>query len=366
MDGFFFKLKIMSSFWDVLTRREFVLGRTVEEFEARLTDFTGARYVLGVNSGTDALILSLKACGVGVGDEVIVPAIGFSSTAAAVCLIGATPVFIDVNEDDYILDAVKMEAAVTSRTKAAIPVYLNGVIGPIKKIEQIARERHLFVIADAAHAIGSRVDGKPLGQFADLTCLSFNYTKLFGCYGDGGAVLTNNAELAEKIKLMRLYGSRSWKEVHSDTVMIGTASRLSPFQAAVLNVKFPHLEKDIQRQRENYFFYQRLFQDMIKIRIPTYGADQLINGFRFALCTPRRDELMKFLAQKGVRLTPYYQTPLPYLSAFRFLGYQSGDFPVAEDIARKVLVLPTHHSIPKLKIEMMGKIVRDFQMTLGE
>ena len=357
----FLNLKILLAFWDIIRRKDFVLGRAVQEIETKLAAFCGAKYAFGVASGTDALILSLKACNIGPGDEVIVPAVGFFSSAAAIAWVNARPVFVDVDSGTFNMDVSKIEAAITPRTKAILPIHLNGEMADMEPILEIARKHKLWVIVDAAQAIGSRYKEKLIGQFGDLVCLSFNHTKIFSGFGDGGMILTNNKELAEKVSMMRTYGAPTLGEVHSNNIIVGVASRLSPFHAAVLNINFPLLESNIIKQRENYFLYQKLLKGVGDFTLPEERSGYFMNGYRFSIRTKRKKELVDFLHTRGIRAIDPYAVPLPHLPAFKTLGYKIGDFPIAEEIAKESLALPVHYSLPQDEIANIADQIKHFQ-----
>ena len=361
MSEILLNLKILLSFWDIIRRKDFMLGRAVREVETKLADFCDAKYAFGVASGTDALILSLKVCDIGPGDEVIAPAVGFFSSAAAIAWVNAAPIFVDVDSGTFNINVSKIEAAITPRTKAILPVYLNGKMADMEPILEIAQKHGLQVIVDAAQAIGSRYKDKPIGQFGDLVCLSLNHTKIFSGFGDGGMIFTNDKELAEKISMMRTYGAPTLKESHSNNVIIGVASRLSPFHAAVLNAKFPFLGPYIAKQRENYFLYQKLLKGVGDLILPDEHSAYFTNGYRFSIRTKRKKELVDFLHTRGIRAIDPYAVPLPHLPAFKTLGYKIGDFPIAEEIAKESLALPVHYSLPQDEIANIADQIKHFQ-----
>lgn len=356
----FLNLKILLSFWDIIRRKDFMLGKAVQEIETKLAGFCGVKYAFSVANGTDALILSLKAYGIGPGDEVIVPSVGFFSSAAAVAWVNATPVFVDVDSGTFNIDVAKIEAVITPRTRAILPIHLNGAMADMDPVGEIAKKHGLRVVIDAAQAIGSRYKDKPIGQFGDLVCLSLNHTKILHGFGDGGVILTNDKTFAEKISMMRTYGAPTLKEVHSNNTIIGVASRLSPFHAAVLNAKFPFLESYIAKQRANYFLYQRLLKGVGNLILPEEHPDYFINGYRFAVRTKRKKELAEFLRKRGIRAMDPYAVPLPYLPAFKELGYKIGDFPIAEEIAEESLALPVYYSLSQNEIFNTANTIRRF------
>ena len=356
----FLNLKILLAFWTVIRQKDFILGREVQEIETKLAKFCGAEYAFGVGSGTDALILSLKACDIEPGDEVVTPTVGFFSSASAIAWVNATPVFVDVDLETFNIDVSKIEAVITPKTKAILPVHLDGKMVDMDPILEIARKHGLRVIVDAAQAVGSRYKDKSIGQFGDLICLSLNHTKILNGFGDGGMVFTNDKALAEKISMMRTYGAPTLKESHSNNAIIGVASRLSSFHAAVLNVQFPFLESHIIKQRENYFLYQELLKRVGDLILPKERSNYFTNGYRFSIRTKRKKELTDFLHKLGIRIMNPYAVSLPYLPAFKTLGYKTGDFPIAEEIAEESLSLPVHYSLVQDKIINITNQIRRF------
>lgn len=374
MNEILLKLKIINALAEIVLRGknigDFVLGKPVQIFERALAELCESKYAFGVASGTDALILSLKALDIGPGDEVIVPAVSFYSSAGAVSWVNAKPVFVDVSSKDHNIDVSKIERAINSKTKAIIAVHLNGRMANMDEIIKIAKNKSLKIIVDASHAIGSRYKNKPIGSFGDLICLSLNPTKTLGGYGDGGAILTSDAALAQKISKLRIYGASRWPEIHWNNNIIGTASRLGVFEAAVLNEKLPHLDSVIAHQRENYFLYKNLLKDISSLEWPEEQQDYFINGYRLPVLTKRRDDLLQFLEKRGEKLYNWYPVPLPYLPVFsahsgspvgrKNLGYNKGDFEVAEKIAGECVIFPTAHSLAGQKVRQIADLIKEF------
>ncbi len=269
----------------------------------------------------------------------IVPAVSAFSSAGAVRWLGAVPVFVDAREDGNINPDL-IERAVTPKTRAIIAVHLNGKIAEMDTILAIANKHSIFLIEDAAQAIGAKYKGKPVGYYGDIACLSFNPMKILSAYGDGGAVVTRSKELAEKVYLMRTYGARP-KEIHFNHPLVGIASRLNSFQAAALSIKLKSLERDIDDCRKNFFVYEKMLRAVPGISFLAATGDDFINGHRFMILTAERNELKKFLHEKGVKTNSDHVIPLPYFSALNTGGYKEGDFPVAERIAQEALFLPT-------------------------
>ena len=360
MKDLFDQFKILLSFWNILKSNGFPWeNQVIRDFEKKLSDYLEVQYVLGVASGTDALILALKACGIKPGNEVIVPALSFFSTAGAVAWVGAKPIFVDIEPTSFNIDPQKIEKAVTPKTKAVIAVHLNGRMADMEAIRQVADRKLLPVIEDAAHAFGSKYKGKPIGHYGDLACLSFNPTKLFGGYGDGGVVITQNAKLAEKISLLRTYGSPRYQEFGINHPIIGTASRLSQFQAAILDIKLQSVEHVIEKTRQNWFLYSKLLDGVGDLVLPSSPPEYFINGYRFPVLSKKRDGLRIALKKQGFDARMQYAVPLPYFGAFRYLGHKKGDFPNAEKVAAEVLCLPTDYALPEKEIKRAARIIKE-------
>jgi len=299
------KKEIDSAIQDVLNRGDLILRKDVEEFEKNLADFTGAKYAVSLNSGTDALFFSLLSAGIGErgggsrGDEVITVSHTFVASIAAIVQAGAKPVLVDVKEDDYIINLEDFEKAITPRTKAVIPVYLNGRMCDIDRLLEICQKYNLIIIEDSAQALGGRFKGKKAGSIGLSGCFSFYPAKILGCFGDGGAVIANNPEIAEKIRLLRDHGQKTKTEI----LGYGWNSRLDNLQAAVLNVKIKYLPQWIERRREIARIYQKELSEIEKIKLPP-GPDSDENYFdvfqNYVLRAQKRDELFNFLKENGV------------------------------------------------------------------
>lgn len=329
------------------------------EFEKKISQFLNIPYILTVGSCTDALIISLKALEIKPGDEVIVPALSFYSTAGAVAWVGAKPVFADIEEKSLNIDSDKIENAITPRTKAIIPVHLNGRMADMEKIRQIANSKGLSVIEDAAQAFGSTYQGKPIGHFADLACVSFNPQKLLRGYGDGGAVITRNSGLSQKISKLKMYGS-TYRGLGQRHEILGIASRLNPLNAAVLLGNLEHFNPVLERRRKNYGLYSRHLQGIGDLILPENSDLENHNGYRFAVRTQKRNELLNFLNKNGVDARIHYPVPLPFLECFGYLNYKKGDFPVAEKVAQEILILPTESGLGEKDIMRNAELVKEF------
>lgn len=355
-------LKILASFRRIIRDKNFILGKSVEDFEMEFGARLGVSHVFGVGSGTDALILSLKALGIGPGDEVIVPALSFFSTAGAVSWVNAKPVFADVGEKSFNIDPAKIRRAITHRTKAIIAVHLNGRMADMEPINALAKQNDLYVIEDAAHAFGSAYKKYPPGHYSDIACFSFNPQKILPSFGDGGAVISKNRELADKISPLRLYGAKTMQDVNIRHAVIGIASRLQPFQAAVLSAKLRKFPKILKMWRRNYFLYSELLQNIEDIILPekVTPGDYFLNGYRYAILVQNRNSLQQYLKTRGIEANAQYRIPLPHIEAFKTLGYKKGDFPIAEKISDGILCLPTQASLAPREIIRTANLIKNF------
>ncbi|MCJ7662737.1 MAG: DegT/DnrJ/EryC1/StrS family aminotransferase, partial [Desulfobacterales bacterium] len=319
---------------EVVSEQHFILGPKVEALEETIAAYSSARYGIGVASGSDALALSLLALGIGSGDEVITTPFTFFATAGSVSKVGAKPVFVDIDPTTYNLDPSKIEARITSATKAVMPVHLFGQCADMEPIMELARSHDLWIIEDAAQAIGSdyKKDSAPpkrAGSIGDLGCFSFYPSKNLGGFGDGGMVTTDDDELAHRLKLLRVHGASSKYYYQS----IGFNSRLDALQAAVLLAKFRYLEEWTEKRRKNAAYYNQLFEksahQTLGIELPSvqYNNRHIYN--QYVMRVPQRDELREFLTQEGIGTDVYYPLPLHLQECYRDLGHKEGDFPHA-------------------------------------
>ena len=333
---------------EVLSSTQFVGGRYVERFEQEFAAYVGAKHAIGVGSGTAALELSLKAIGVGGGDEVVVPANTFIATAEAVSNVGATPVFADVEPQTFHLDPLSVEQVLTDRTRCVIPVHLYGRAMDLTKLEQLAKTRNLEIIEDAAQAHGAQRNGVRVGGSGRVTCFSFYPGKNLGAYGDGGMITTNDANIAGKLRLLRDHGSPA-KYEHS---IVGTNSRLDAIQAAVLSVKLRHLDEWNTMRREHAARYIQLL-DGADLRLPQMGQDGEHVFHLFVLRVRERNNTRAWLREQGIDAGIHYPVPLHLTPAFQALGYPGrGTFPVSEAAAQEILSLPM---FPELTSEQLSR-----------
>lgn len=328
---------------DVAAGGRYVLGPRVKELEEKVAAYCGCRYGVGVASGTDALLLSLIALGIGPGDEVITSPFTFMATADAIVRTGATPIFVDIDLPTFNINADLVEAAVTSKTKALLPVHLFGQPADMSALMDIAGRHGLRVVEDAAQAIGAEWQGKRVGSFGDAGALSFFPTKNLGCFGDGGMIVTNDSTVAEKARVLRVHGAA--KKYHHD--LMGFNSRLDEIQAAVLLVKLPYLDKWIKARREISEIYDAALAGSavaVPYRLP--GASHVFN--QYTIRYSDRDALAAGLRDKGIATAVYYPVLLTKQPALAWLKLDSDALPAAENAAREVLSLPMY---PELSLK---------------
>lgn len=354
--------EIMAALEQTFRSQAFILGPEVAKLEERVATYCQTTSGIGVSSGTDALLLALMAIGVGPGDEVITTPYSFFATAGAVARLGAKPVFVDIEALTYNIDPSKIGQAITSKTKAIIPVHLYGQCADMAPILELAQHHNVKVIEDAAQAIGSEYrDGRRAGSMGTVGCLSFFPSKNLGCLGDGGMVVTNDVDLAERMKVLRVHGGKP-KYYHK---LIGGNFRLDTIQAAVLNVKLNYLDEWTRRRQANAQRYEKLFQEsgvvqkrnVVRLPAPVYrdsGAKHYHIYNQFVVRVEQRDALMAHLKQKGIGTEIYYPIPFHMQECFRYLGYKEGDFPESERAARETLAIPIY---PELSAAMQTEVM---------
>jgi Predicted pyridoxal phosphate-dependent enzyme apparently involved in regulation of cell wall biogenesis len=350
------KDEINAALQEVLNSTSFAGGPFVEKFEKEFATFCQSEFAVGVGSGTDALWTALLCLGIGQGDEVITTPNTFIATAEAITFCGAKPVFLDIDEQTYNLNPDLLKRAITTKTKAIIPVHLFGQPADMDPIMKIAREHGLFVIEDACQAHGAEYQGRRAGSIGHAGCFSFYPGKNLGAYGEAGAVVTNSAELAEKIKRFRDHGQAK-KYFHS---MIGWNARMDGFQGAVLSVKLKHLPAWNEARRKNAKLYNELLADVDKIQRPV-EADYAKHVYHiYAIRTSKRDGLISALAGKNIFCGIHYPIPLHLQEAYRFLGYGPGSFPVAEKSAAEFVSLPLFPELTNEQITQVVNAIIDF------
>jgi len=339
----------------VLDSARFIGGPEITSLESEIGAYCHAAHGVGCASGTDALLLALKAMGVGKGDEVITTAYSFFASASTIALAGGTPVFVDIEPDTYNLDPAKLAKAVTARTKVVVPVHLFGQCADMPAIEAICGPRNIPVLEDAAQAIGSEWQGKRAGEMGRVACFSFFPSKNLGGIGDGGMVVSNDAALADKVRLLREHGARPKYHHH----ILGQNSRLDALQAAVLRVKLRHLEAWHMGRQKNAALYRELLAGT-NVGLPLARAEARHIYNQFVVRTPKRDGLRQHLIDAGIGNEIYYPRPLHLQECFAELGYKEGDFPVSEAAAKETLALPIYPELTNEQIAYVSAKIHEF------
>jgi dTDP-4-amino-4,6-dideoxygalactose transaminase len=340
---------------DVLESQIFILGPKVKELEDKIAQYSNAKYGIGVSSGSDALLLALMAIDIAQGDEVITTPFTFFATAGSISRLGGKPVFVDIDTKTYNIDPNLIESKITNKTKAIIPVHLYGQCADMDPILEIAKKHNLYVIEDAAQAIGAKYKDRMAGSMGHIGCLSFFPTKNLGGCGDGGMVLTNDPDIAEKINILRVHGSKP-KYYHT---LIGCNSRLDSLQASILLAKFKYLDKWNSERRRNADIYDSLFKGMDLVT--PYGESfnyHIYNQYVIRVKSGR-DKLRDALKDAGIATEIYYPVPLHLQKCFSDLGYKSGDFPKSEEAAEGTIALPIYPELTKAQQEQVVKAIRD-------
>lgn len=339
----------------VLDTNAFILGGEVAEFEKEMADYCHVKHAVGCASGSDALVLAMMALNIGPGDEVITTPYSFFATVSAITRVGATPVFVDIAHDDLNIDVSRIEEKISDRTKAIEPVHLFGQCADMAALGKIAEKHDLFLIEDAAQAIGSEENGRRAGSIGSIGCFSFYPSKNLGGMGDGGIMTTNDDSLDSRLRALRVHGAEN-RYYHR---WIGLNSRLDGFQGATLRVKLPHLETWTENRRSNAERYRHLFAEKGLLDLVTLPAEK--EGFRhiynqFVIRVHgKRDQLKEFLSEKGIGTDVYYPIPLHLQECFSFLGYKKGDMPEAERASEETLAIPIY---PELKPEQQEFVVQ--------
>lgn len=334
----------------ILNSCSFILGTEVEKLEKRVAKYCNTKYAVGLNSGTDALLLSLMALNIGKGDEVITTPFTFIATVDVIALIGAKPVFVDIKPKTFNIDPEKIEKKITNKTKAIIPVHLFGQPAEMDKIMKIAKKYKLKVIEDCAQAIGAKYKNRIVGSIGHIGCLSFFPSKNLGAYGDGGMVITSNKQLAEKIKSLRIHGGHK-KYVSK---ILGINSRLDAIQAAILNVKLKHLNSWTKIRGQKAEIYNHAFKNIKYITTPFVEENDRHAYHQYTIRAKRRNKLQVYLKQHSIPTIIYYPVPLHLQQVFKYLCYIKGDFPVAEKTTKEILSIPIY---PELSTKKQNKII---------
>jgi dTDP-4-amino-4,6-dideoxygalactose transaminase len=345
--------EVLAAMEAVMESQHFILGPEVDRLEEEIAGFTGAKFAVACASGSDALLLALMALGVGRDDEVITTPFTFGATAGAIARLGACPVFVDIEPNGFNIDPGALAQAVTSKTKAIMPVHLFGLVADMDAVMAVATDCEVAVVEDAAQSLGASYKGRQAGTLGAAGCFSFFPSKNLGGCGDGGLITTDRSDLAPLLKALRVHGATQKYRYQ----MLGINSRLDALQAAILRVKLPHLKRWTDARRENARHYDRLFReynllDVVRLPLESAGCTHVYN--QFSIRTKKRDALRHHLQNCGVPTEIYYPAPLHLQPAYKFLGHRQGDFPNAEAACREVLSLPIY---PELSLDQIETVV---------
>jgi dTDP-4-amino-4,6-dideoxygalactose transaminase len=351
--------EILVAVTEALESQHFILGPEVDAFEQEVASLTGCEYAIACASGSDALILALLALEVGRGDEVITTPFTFVASAGSIARVGAKPVFADIDPQTFNICPEAIEKAITSRTRAIMPVHLFGLTADMSKIKEIAAAHKLPVIEDAAQAIGARHDGRGVGSLGVMGCFSFFPSKNLGGAGDGGMVTTNDPWLADRLRVLRVHGARNKYEYE----LLGMNSRLDALQAAILRVKLRHLERWTTARQVNAERYRELFKEFrveALVQAPEEPSRQKHVYNQFTIRARNRNALREHLRQRGIPTEIYYPKPLQLQPAFAYLGHKPGDFPVSETASQEVLSLPIYPELTEEQQRAVVAAIADF------
>lgn len=363
----------------------YIGGAAVSDFENRFAAYVGAKHAIALNSGTDALVIALKSLGIGAGDEVITTPFTFFATAETVAMVGATPVFVDIEEDTYNIDAAKIEEKITDKTKAILPVHIFGQPANMAEINRIAKSHGLYVIEDACQAVGAAIGEKKTGALGDIACFSFFPTKNLGGFGDGGMITTDSDGLDVICRAYREHGgaqngakARSILAGTEDTLETGKAgdalynpykyynyliaynSRLDAIQARVLNVKLDYLDGFNRRRTEIAACYNAAFADVEQIKLPAVREGVTPVWHQYAFRCGDKDAMGEWLASKGIGSAAFYPVPLHLQKAFDYLGYREGDLPTAEKVTKQTVCLPIFPELTQEELDYIVQGVKEF------
>lgn len=370
---------------DILSSAQYIMGENVKAFEAEFAEYIGVKHSISVANGTDALIIALKALGIGQGDEVITTPFTFFATAESISAVGAAPVFVDVRLDTFNMDSSKIEEKITSRTKAIMPVHIFGQSADMDEINEIAKKHNLKVIEDACQAVGGEYKGRKIGTLGDIACFSFFPTKNLGCAGDGGMIVTNDDNLSTICKALRTHGSgengkKAYnllnninEEVEEDkstdntvynplkyyNYLIGFNSRLDEIQAAILRVKLPLLNKWNDKRRENAKFYNEKLKDADVIT-PYENKNVKHVYHMYMLQSEKREEIVSYLKERGIATGIYYPVPLHLQKAYTDLDYKEGDMPNAEYLSHRTFAIPMFAELTEEEKEYIVQAIKEF------
>jgi dTDP-4-amino-4,6-dideoxygalactose transaminase len=347
------KPEIDKAIQNVIDSSQFIRGPIVKEFENNIENYLNCKFAIGCASGTDALQIAMMAIGVNPGDEIITTPFTFVATTETIALLGAIPVYVDIDKNTYNIDVSKIEEKITSKTKAIMPVHLYGEPAEMDRIMDIAKRHNLFVIEDAAQALGAEYKNKKVCTIGHISCISFYPSKNLGAYGDAGMLTTDNEEIADKIQMITSHGSRK-KYFHE---ILGVNSRLDSIQAAVLNVKLRYLDQYCEERRKAAGKYTKRLIDLYE---PPYEIPQAKHIYhQYSIRVKNRDKLQSYLAQFGIPSMIYYPVPLHLQKAYKY-HYKEGDFPVCENIAKDIISLPMHTELTDEQINYICEKITEF------
>jgi dTDP-4-amino-4,6-dideoxygalactose transaminase len=349
------KDEILPGIEKVLEGMQLFLGENVQALEKEFAHFCGAEYGVGVSDGTAALQIILMAMNIGPGDEVITVSHTFIATAEAILLTGAKPVFVDIDPETYLMDVSQVEAAITPRTKAILPVHLYGQLVEMKPLMELAAKYHLRVIEDACQAHGAKSNGSKAGSLGDAAAFSFYYSKNLGAYGEGGFITTNDPELYNRVRMIRDHGSE--RRYYHD--LVGMNARLDEIQAVVLRAKLPHLEKWNQLRLAHAHLYNQLLRGA-PAATPVEREGNTHIYHLYVVRVPRRDELQAWLKERGIFTGIHYPVPNHLQPALKFLGYQEGDLPATEQAVKEIISLPMFAELTDEEIGTVVNSVKEF------
>ncbi len=349
------KTEIDAAIHKVIDSGQFVLGKEVGEFECKVAGYLGMRYAVGCASGTDALQVAMMALGIGPGDEVITTPFTFVATTETIALLGAKPVYVDIDPKTFNIDPARIEQAITSKTKAILPVHLYGQPADMDAIVAIAKKHNLKVIEDAAQALGASYKGKKVCSFGDVGCISFFPSKNLGAFGDAGMVVTNDQALGEKMRMIIVHGSK--ERYHHE--ILGVNSRLDTLQAVVLAVKLPYLEAWNASRRRFAAMYNELLSGT-PTTLPEVSPLSQHIFHQYTIRAPKRDALADHLKEKNIPHGIYYPIPLHLQKAFVMAGNKKGDFPITEKAADEVLSLPMHTELTEEQLVYITNAIKEF------
>ena len=348
------KEEVLSEISEALDSMQLFLGKNVQALESEFAGFCGTEFAIGVSSGTDALHIALRACGIGPGDEVITVSHTFIATVEAIILAGAKPVLVDINPETYNMDTSQLKKAITSKTKAIIPVFMYGHPADMDPIIGIARAHGLKIIEDACQAHGSEYKGRRAGSIGDVGCFSFYFTKNLGAYGEGGIITTSDPEIAQRCRMLRDHGQNE-KYRHA---IIGMNGRLDELQAAVLRIKLPHLEDWIEKRRSLAQAYNEGLPDSIIKPQEMPWAKHVYH--LYVVRIPEREQLREWLESKGIGTGMHYPIPVHLQEAWRASGGEKLSLPVTESITKEILSLPIYPELTIEEVDIVCKHVREF------